>query len=79
MKKFKTSLIVLTCLICLSSFGFSNGLNLNGLGARMVAMGGAFVGLADDFSAFLWNPAGLAQLKGTTIGLSGDVIIPKGT
>ena len=79
MKKTKTLLVVLTCLIFLSSFGFSNGLNLNGLGARMVAMGGAFVGLADDFSAVLWNPAGLAQLKTSTFGLSGDIIIPKGT
>ncbi|MEE8378217.1 MAG: outer membrane protein transport protein [Candidatus Aminicenantaceae bacterium] len=79
MKKTKTLLAVLTCLIFLSSFGFSNGLNLNGLGARMVAMGGAFVGLADDFSAVMWNPAGLAQLEATTFGLSGDIIIPKGT
>ncbi len=79
MKKTKTLLVVLTCLIFLSSFGFSNGLNLNGLGARMVAMGGAFVGLADDFSAVLWNPAGLAQMNATTFGLSGDIIIPKGT
>ena len=79
MKKTKTLLVVLTCLIFLSSFGFSNGLNLNGLGARMVAMGGAFVGLADDFSAVMWNPAGLAQLEATTFGLSGDIIIPKGT
>lgn len=79
MKKTKTLLVVLTCLVFLSSLGFSNGLNLNGLGARMVAMGGAFVGLADDFSAVMWNPAGLAQLNATTFGLSGDLIIPKGT
>ena len=79
MKKTKIMLSILTCLIFLSSLGFSNGLNLNGLGARMVAMGGAFVGLADDFSAVLWNPAGLTQLKGSTFGLSGDIIIPKGT
>lgn len=79
MKKTKTLLVVLTCIIFLSSFGFSNGLNLNGVGARMVAMGGAFVGLADDFSAVMWNPAGLAQLNATTLGLSGDLIIPKGT
>jgi len=79
MKKTKILLSILTCLVLLSSFGFSNGLNLNGLGARMVAMGGAFVGLADDFSAVMWNPAGLAQLNAATFGLSGDIIIPKGT
>ncbi|MGD2295034.1 MAG: outer membrane protein transport protein [Candidatus Aminicenantes bacterium] len=79
MKKAKSFLSVLACLVFLSSFGYSNGLNLNGLGARAVAMGGAFVGLADDFSAIFWNPAGLAQLKGTTFGLCGDAILPKGT
>ncbi len=79
MKKTKTLLVVLTLVVFLSSFGFSNGLNLNGMGARMVAMGGAFIGLADDFTAVMWNPAGLAQLTASTFGLSGDIIIPKGT
>jgi hypothetical protein len=31
-----------------------------GFGGRAVAMGGAFVGLADDVTAVYWNPAGLA-------------------
>jgi len=35
-----------------------------GIGARSVAMGGAFTALADDDSALYWNPAGLAQLGG---------------
>lgn len=30
-----------------------------GVGARPVAMGSAFTGLADDVNAFTWNPAGL--------------------
>lgn len=34
-----------------------------GVGARGLAMGGAFSALADDASAPLWNPAGLAQAK----------------
>jgi long-chain fatty acid transport protein len=33
-----------------------------GLGARAMGMGGAFVAVADDYSALYWNPAGLAQL-----------------
>lgn len=33
-----------------------------GLGGRAVAMGGAFVAVADDVSAIYWNPAGLPQL-----------------
>lgn len=33
-----------------------------GVGARAAAMGGAFVGVADDASAVFWNPAGIARL-----------------
>jgi long-subunit fatty acid transport protein len=32
-----------------------------GGGARALGTGDAFIGVADDFSALLWNPAGLAQ------------------
>lgn len=34
-----------------------------GVGARALGMGNAFVGLANDVSAFYWNPAGLTQLE----------------
>jgi hypothetical protein len=36
------------------------------VGARPLAMGGAFAGLADDANATYWNPAGLVQVKGTS-------------
>jgi len=35
------------------------------VGARASAMGGAYIGLADDASAVYWNPAGLAGLNRT--------------
>lgn len=35
------------------------------VGARAIAMGGSFVGLADDGSALYWNPAGITNLSGT--------------
>lgn len=35
-----------------------------GRGARAVAMGGAFTGLADDENGLYWNPGGLTQVKG---------------
>jgi len=38
------------------------------LGARAVAMGGAYVGLSDDVSALYWNPAGAALLDGLRVG-----------
>lgn len=34
-----------------------------GAGARPLAMGNAYIGVSDDFSASLWNPAGLAQMR----------------
>ena len=38
-----------------------------GQGARATAMGSAFVAIANDESAFYWNPAGLAKLDGIGI------------
>jgi len=35
----------------------------NGIGARPLAMGGAFTGLADDESALYYNPAGAASIR----------------
>ncbi len=35
-----------------------------GVGARPVAMGGAYTAVSDDADALFWNPAGLAQLQG---------------
>lgn len=34
-----------------------------GWGVRPAGMGGAFIGIADDASAGLWNPAGLGQIN----------------
>ncbi len=47
---------------------YPNGLNLNGLGTRAVTMGGAFIGLADDFSLAYWNPAGAAYFNRPLLG-----------
>jgi long-subunit fatty acid transport protein len=38
-------------------------------GARPIAMGGAFVGAADDVNAVMWNPAGLSQLPSFQVTL----------
>ncbi|MGB3863811.1 MAG: outer membrane protein transport protein [Candidatus Aminicenantaceae bacterium] len=47
---------------------YANGLFVNSLGPRAVSMGGAFVGLADDYSAAFWNPAAASQLDWITLG-----------
>jgi long-chain fatty acid transport protein len=48
---------------------FPGGFEGPGLGARATAMGGAFIAVADDWTAIYWNPAGLSQLKGSGVGL----------
>jgi len=63
----------------LSAVAFADGIGAfsafkNGIGARALAMGGAFVAVADDATAMLWNPAGLAQLGDTRLaGMSTDL------
>jgi long-chain fatty acid transport protein len=79
MKKIVRLSLTLALAAVLTTGLFANGLNLNGFGARSAAMGGAFVGLANDYTAVYWNPAGLALLKQPTFGLTGDILIPKAT
>ena len=53
---------------------FGGGYEWGGFGGRSGSMGGAFIGLADDWTANYWNPAGLAQLRGSEIGI--DLLSP---
>ena len=41
---------------------FQRGFEL-GIGTRALGMGGAYLAVADDYSASFWNPAGLAQIR----------------
>lgn len=76
MKTRKSILLAVLLAAGLSSLSLANGLNLNGLGSRAVAMGGAFLALADDFSAAYWNPAGLSNFKTRVLGFYGVDLIP---
>ncbi len=38
-----------------------------GVGARALAMGGAFTALSDDATSFYWNPAGLTRVKNLAV------------
>lgn len=40
-----------------------------GLGTRAMGMGGAFTAVADDESAFYWNPAGITQVRFVSVML----------
>lgn len=67
----RTVYVTLICLfaaVCFVSVGVAQveemvvG-NTFGVGARTMGMGGASLGLADDFTALYWNPAGMAQIQ----------------
>ena len=61
-----TIVIMMLLVISLDVIAQSEEPTLNnrwGIGARTMGMGGAFIGVADDFTAIHWNPAGLAQIK----------------
>jgi long-chain fatty acid transport protein len=75
----RTLIIALMAILILPALVWANGLNLNGLGTRAQSMGGAFGGLADDFSAVFWNPAGAAGFKQPTFGFYAVDLIPKAT
>lgn len=79
-KIFSRVFLVLSLLLLCPAAGFSldnerwsSGLNFHFYtpGARALAMGGAFVGLADDATAAASNPAGLAQLKRMQLAVEG--------
>ncbi len=62
----------LALILVLSAVALADGIGAfsafkNGIGARALAMGGAFVAVANDATAMLWNPAGLAQLEDTRL------------
>ena len=76
----KRAMIVgLALILVLSAVAMADGIGAfsafkNGVGARALAMGGAFVAVANDATAACWNPAGLAMLNDTRLaGMSTDL------
>jgi hypothetical protein len=69
--------VTTSLLLCLAPLGLASGpgthlaafLEVDG-GARQIAMGGAFTGLADDAMCVFYNPAGLRFLRGSEIHIS---------
>jgi len=64
-----SSTLFLLLVVLVSGEQYSNVASIFdlGMGARPLAMGGAFVGLADDGNALFYNSAGLAWLHGLSI------------
>jgi len=48
--------------------------NITGAGARAAGFGGAFIGIADDATAVVWNPAGLSTLECPEVSLVNRII-----
>ena len=77
MKRIATASLAL--LLPASAMAWADGIGAfsafrNGVGARALAMGGAFAAVADDATASAWNPAGLALLDDTRLtGMSTDL------
>jgi len=72
-QKIELAIIVLIIGLFLGVGGFADGVDAgsfvrDGIGSRAFGLGGAFVAVADDASTTVWNPAGLAQLDGVSVG-----------
>ncbi len=71
--------LILALVMGLSALALASGTgaftgNKLGVGARALGMGSAFVAVADDATAMIWNPAGLAQLDDTRLaGMQTDL------
>jgi hypothetical protein len=75
----RAMVVSLALILVLSAVAMADGIGAfsafkNGVGARALAMGGAFVAVANDATAACWNPAGLAMLNDTRLaGMSTDL------
>ena len=68
-----TALLVSLLCFVMSLSVFAEGTNAgafvrDGTGSRALALGGAFVAIADDASAGYWNPAGIGYMNGYHLG-----------
>ncbi len=69
---FPISLLAQSVQTTQTSFGQYNPLDHFTFSARGAALGSAYVGIADDSSALLFNPSGLSGLKWGELGIHGD-------
>ena len=68
--------ITLVGITAFSSASFASGFRLPDQDSAAMAMGGAFVGQADNPSAVWYNPAGITELDGTRISAGVIAIYP---
>lgn len=63
MRKFKFTIIIFFIIVLFDPLALVGSFKVNYTGARPLALGGAFVGLADDVYAMLYNPAGIVNIN----------------
>jgi long-chain fatty acid transport protein len=71
--------LVVLMIFALSPSAHGAGFLIYEHGAVAMAMGGAFVGLANDATAIFHNPAGIAFLEGTQVSAGVTLIFPSST
>jgi len=59
------------------TLSWGSGFGVSSIGFKATGMGGAFRGLADDWSASFWNPAGLAAMDHSEFHFSFSVFSPR--
>lgn len=75
MKAIAAAIILLWTVSIMTPLFASNGFKIFGVnGAKAMGQGEAFVAQADDPSAVFFNPAGIAQLKGTHFSMGGTFV-----
>jgi len=77
--KFRITCLAVALFFATVSLTFGNGLSLNSIGPKALGMGGAFIGLADDYTAVYWNPAGITNLDKIQIAAFVTDVIPSST
>lgn len=79
--KLKLKLSILLFFLILLSYVVvqAGGLTFSEVGTKAISLGGAFRGLADDWSAFFWNPAGIAYLEHSELNITPYVTSPRPT
>lgn len=76
LRRLKITLAVLFLLSVVPMMVFAGGFARSGIGMKALSMGGAFRGIANDHTAAYWNPAGLFQVEGTSVGASFNATTP---
>ncbi|MBT3231727.1 MAG: hypothetical protein HN356_02840 [Calditrichaeota bacterium] len=75
-KKIISGIIILSIILTIpSGVLFANGYMLSGVGTKALGMAGAYVSIADDWSAMYWNPAGIAGQR-ASVNLTAKILRP---